>query len=99
MQQGCNITHFIWDDGKYNMVEFQEVDKYGRSAGVDLGGVDFVKYADAFGAKGLRVSSSADLDRVMTEALNYRGVCVVDIDIDYSHNHELMTNVIPDHIV
>ena len=32
VQQGCNITHFIWNDGKYNMVEFQEVEKYGRSA-------------------------------------------------------------------
>ncbi len=95
---GCNMTHFIWNDGKYNMVEFQEVDKYGRSAGVELGGVDFVKYAEAFGAKGLRVSSSADLEAVMSEALAHQGVCVVDIEIDYSHNHELMMHVISDHI-
>ncbi|KAH7322662.1 acetolactate synthase [Stachybotrys elegans] len=98
VQQGCNITHFIWNDGKYNMVEFQEVDKYGRSAGVDLGGVDFVKYAEAFGAKGLRVSRSSELEAVMKEALSYEGVCVVDVEIDYSHNHELMKNVIQDNI-
>lgn len=98
VQQGCYITHFIWNDGKYNMVEFQEVDKYGWSAGVDLGGVDFVKYADAFGAKGLRVSSSTELESVMKEALAYKGVCVVDFAIDFSHNHELMTNVIADSI-
>jgi acetolactate synthase-1/2/3 large subunit len=98
VQQGCDITHFIWNDGKYNMVEFQEVDKYGRSAGVDLGGVDFVRYAEAFGAVGLRVSSSTDMEAVMEKALAHKGVCVVDIDIDYSHNHELMTNVIADSI-
>ncbi|GKT58430.1 acetolactate synthase [Colletotrichum tofieldiae] len=98
VQQGCNITHFIWNDGKYNMVEFQEVDKYGRSSGVDLGGVDFVKYAEAFGAKGLRVSRSSELETVMKEALSHEGVCVVDIEIDYSHNHELMKNVIQDNI-
>ncbi|GKT40998.1 acetolactate synthase [Colletotrichum spaethianum] len=98
VQQGCNITHFIWNDGKYNMVEFQEVDKYGRSSGVDLGGVDFVKYAEAFGAKGLRVSRSSELEAVMKEALSYKGVCVVDVEIDYSHNHELMRNVIQDNI-
>ncbi|GJC81689.1 acetolactate synthase [Colletotrichum liriopes] len=73
VQQGCNITHFIWNDGKYNMVEFQEVDKYGRSSGVDLGGVDFVKYAEAFGAKGLRVSRSSELEAVMKEALSHEG--------------------------
>ncbi|EFQ34311.1 acetolactate synthase [Colletotrichum graminicola] len=98
VQHGCNITHFIWNDGKYNMVEFQEVDKYGRSSGVDLGGVDFVKYAEAFGAKGLRVSRSSELEAVMKEALSHQGVCVVDIEIDYSHNSELMKNVIHDNI-
>ncbi|KAH7412367.1 thiamine diphosphate-binding protein [Phaeosphaeria sp. MPI-PUGE-AT-0046c] len=94
VQQGCNITHFIWNDGKFNMVEFQEVDKYGRSSGIDLGGVDFVKFADAFGAKGLRVSSAGELENVMKQALSYEGVCIVDIEIDYSHNHDLMLNIV-----
>lgn len=94
VQQGCNITHFIWNDGKYNMVEFQEVDKYGRSSGVDLGGVDFVKLADSMGAKGLRVSSAGDLEAVMKEALAYDGVCLVDIEINYSQNHNLMKNLV-----
>jgi len=96
VQQGCDLTHFVWNDGRYNMVEFQEVQKYGRSAGVELGGVDFVKYAEAMGAKGLRAASSAELEGVMREALAWRGVCVVDIDIDYSQNHELMAHVISD---
>lgn len=98
VQQGCNITHFVWNDGKYNMVEFQEVEKYGRSAGVDLGGVDFVKYAESMGAKGLRANTSQEIEVVMKEALAYQGVCVVDITIDYSDNHDLMTNVIADSI-
>ena len=51
------IVHIIWNDGKYNMVEFQEEMKYGRSSGVDFGPVDFVKYAESFGAKGYRVDS------------------------------------------
>lgn len=80
------------------VVEFQEIEKYGRSAGIDLGGVDFVKYAEAFGAKGLRASCSADMESVMREALQYQGVCIVDIVIDYSQNHDLMTNVVADSI-
>jgi thiamine pyrophosphate-dependent acetolactate synthase large subunit-like protein len=81
------------------VVEFQEVDKYGRSAGVDLGGVDFVKYAEAFGAKGMRVTSSTELEDVMAQALAHRGVCVVDVEIDYSHNHALMEHVISERMV
>ncbi len=33
------------------MVEFQEEMKYKRSSGVDFGPVDFVKYAESFGAQ------------------------------------------------
>lgn len=98
VQQKCQIAHFVWNDGHYNMVEFQEVDKYGRSAGIELGGVDFVKLAETFGAKGLRVSSAGDMERVMKEALVYDGVCLVDVEIDYRQNHDLMRNVITDSI-
>ncbi|KAL8346504.1 hypothetical protein RB601_003815 [Gaeumannomyces tritici] len=97
--QGCKIAHFIWNDSKYNMVEFQEVDKYGRSAGVELGGVDFVKYAEAYGALGLRARTPAELEGVVREALAHDGVCLVDVEIDYSSNHELMQHVIADSVV
>jgi thiamine pyrophosphate-dependent acetolactate synthase large subunit-like protein len=94
--QSCNITHFIWNDGHYNMVEFQEEMKYGRSSGIALGGVDFIKFAEAFGAKGFRVGKAEDLERIMAEALAYTGVSIVDIKIDYSHNLELAQHVIPE---
>lgn len=96
VQQGCNITHFIWNDEAYNMVQFQEEMKYGRSSGIKLGGVDFVKFAEAFGAKGLRVSSQDELEGVMKEALEHKGVCLVDVRIDYSMNIELGQKLIPE---
>jgi acetolactate synthase-1/2/3 large subunit len=94
--QKCNITHFIWNDGHYNMVEFQEEMKYGRSSGIALGGVDFAKFAEAFGAKGFRVDKAEDLEEVMADALAYTGVSIVDIKIDYSHNLELAQHIIPE---
>ena len=36
------------------MVAFQEVLKYGRKSGVELGDYDIVSYAAAFGARGYR---------------------------------------------
>jgi LacI family transcriptional regulator len=38
----------VWIDGTYDMVAVQEVQKYGRKSGCDLGPVDSVKYAEAF---------------------------------------------------
>ena len=45
---GLNIVHIIWNDGNYDMVKFQEELKYGDSAAVKFGPVDFVKYAESF---------------------------------------------------
>lgn len=94
VQQKCNITHFIWNDGSYNMVEFQEEMKYGRASGVRLGGVDFTKFAESFGARGYRVDNSDNLIAVMEEALAFEGVSLVDIRIDYSEVASLAGNVL-----
>lgn len=94
--QGCNITHFIWNDEAYNMVEFQEVMKYGRSSGVRLGGVDFVKFAESFGARGFRISDASQVESVIKEALAFEGVSLVDVAIDYSHNVDLAKQLIED---
>lgn len=98
VQQGANITHFIWNDEHYNMVEFQEEMKYGRSSGISLGGVDFVKFAEAFGAKGFRIHDNSEVDYVMAEALSYKGVSLVDVRIDYSHAKDLAGNLIKDSV-
>ncbi|SFH63844.1 acetolactate synthase AlsS [Pisciglobus halotolerans] len=93
---GLSIVHIIWNDGAYNMVEFQEEMKYERSAGVDFGAVDFVQYAEAFGAKGLRVETADQLASVLKEAFAAEGPVVVDIPVDYSDNHELGKTILPD---
>lgn len=92
--QKCKITHFVWNDSSYNMVEFQEVMKYGRSSGVELGGVDFVKFAEAFGAKGFKINDSSEIEDVIKEALAHEGVSIVDVAIDYSGNADLAANLV-----
>ena len=90
------IIHLIWNDGSYNMVEFQEEMKYDRSAGVHFGPVDFVKYAEAFGAKGLRATSKAELESAIQVGLATDGPVIIDIPIDYSDNKELGKTILPD---
>lgn len=98
VQQGCNITHFIWNDEAYNMVEFQEEMKYGRSSGIKLGGIDFVKLAESFGGKGFRINDSSEVESVMDAALAHRGLSLVDVKIDYSHVKDLAGNLIKDSV-
>ena len=96
VRKKLNIIQLIWNDGKYNMVEFQEEMKYNRSSGVEFGPVDYVKYAEAFGAKGLRVTSQAELEAAIKEGYETEGPVVIDIPVNYKDNIKLSTNVLPD---
>lgn len=92
------IVHLIWNDGKYNMVEFQEEMKYGRSSGVDFGAVDYVKYAESFGAKGYRVSSKEEFSETLAKALKEadQGPVLIDVPVDYKDNIKLGETILPD---
>ncbi|TYC48425.1 acetolactate synthase AlsS [Weissella muntiaci] len=95
VQMKLNTVHLVWQDQHhYNMVKFQEELKYGQDAGVQLAPLDIVKFAEAAGAKGLRVDNPSQLDRVMDEAFAATGPVVVEIPVDYSHNAELMSQLI-----
>jgi acetolactate synthase-1/2/3 large subunit len=79
------------------MVRTQEVQKYGRSSGIEFGPVDVVKYAEAFGAKGMMIRSPDEITPVLKGALDYRdGPVVIGVHVDYSDNHKLFEMVHPD---
>jgi acetolactate synthase-1/2/3 large subunit len=93
------IVHFVWRDGTYNMVAFQQMMKYNRTSGINFGSVDVVKYAAAFGAKGLRVNSPDELNTVLNKALSYNdGPVVVDVPIDYRDNIKLGMQILPNQL-
>lgn len=95
VQHHLNVVTIVWNDGgHYDMVKFQEEMKYPQATGVKFGNVDIVKYAESFGATGLRVNKPADLTKVLSRAFNIDGPVVVDVPVDYSNNKELAANLI-----
>jgi acetolactate synthase-1/2/3 large subunit len=96
VREHLRIVQLIWNDGYYDMVRFQEMSKYGRDAGVALGHVDFVRYAESFGAHGIRVDQKTPLGDALDWAFAQDGPVIVDIPVDYSHNHELNESLIED---
>ncbi len=100
VQMNLNTVHIVWQDNHhYDMVKFQEEMKYdGKSAGVKIADIDIVKFAEAAGAKGLRVDSPDQLDAVLDEAFATEGPVVVEVPVDYSHNYELMSQLIESEI-
>jgi acetolactate synthase-1/2/3 large subunit len=89
----CNLVHLVWIDGAYDMVGFQEVAKYGRTSGIDLGPVDVVRFAEAFGAKGLRIETPGQITSTIKKALEMSGPVIIGVPVDYRDNHKLMEMV------
>ena len=95
VQHHLNLVVVVWNDGgHYDMVKFQEEMKYPQAAGVKFGDCDIVKYAESFGATGLRVDKPADLNKVMHQAFSTDGPVVVDVPVDYSNNKDLAAHLI-----
>ncbi len=65
----CNLVHLVWIDGAYDMVRFQERAKYGRDSGAEIGPVDVVRFAEAFGATGLRIEGPDQITPTPEEGL------------------------------
>ncbi|NPC94385.1 acetolactate synthase AlsS [Bacillus sp. WMMC1349] len=89
------IVHLVWNDSTYDMVAFQQEMKYHRTSGIDFGEIDIVKYAESFGAKGLRVHSPEELKEVLQKGLDLEGPVVIDIPVDYSDNIHLASGHFP----
>ena len=86
----CNLIHMIWVDQTYNMVDMQERKKYGRGSGVEFGPIDFARYAEACGAKGIAVTAADGVAGALRQAMDAQGPVVISVPVDYSHNHLLM---------
>lgn len=92
------IVHIIWNDQTYDMVGFQQQVKYNRKSAVEFGNVDFVKFAESFGAKGFRVHTKEELASVLKEAFQTDGPVVIDVPVDYKDNEKLNTQLLPDQL-
>jgi acetolactate synthase I/II/III large subunit len=88
-----NLVHMILIDGSYDMVAEQEILKYGRPSGTDFGPVDPVKYAEAFGGKGLMIQSPDQIPPVLKQAFDTPGPVLVGVHVDDRDNRKLFEQV------
>jgi acetolactate synthase I/II/III large subunit len=88
-----HLVQLIWIDGSYDMVGSQEQIKYNRRSGVDFGPVDVVRFAEAFGATGLRIDHPNQIATMLREAFDLPGPVLVGAHVDYKQNVKLFEQV------
>jgi len=86
---GCNFVVVIFNDSKYGLIEWHEKKQFEQSIGTSFTNPDFVKLAESFGAKGMKIESAEELQPRLREALDSGGVWILDVEVDYSENIKL----------
>ena len=89
MRLNTPIVILIWNDSGYGLIEWKQMNSFGRKSHVDFNNPDFVQYAESFGAKGYRISHSDELLTVLQQALADNTVSIIDCPVDYSENLRL----------
>jgi acetolactate synthase-1/2/3 large subunit len=93
-----NLAVIVLNDSAYGMIRWkQAVDKF-PDFGLTFGNPDFVKYAEAYGAKGSRVTATSDLMPTIDAAFKGGGVHLVDVPIDYSENIRVLVDELKDRV-
>ena len=79
----------IWNDGGYGLIEWKQLNAFGRSSHVQFSNPDFIKLAEAFDLKGYRVGHPDELQPLLREALAQPQVTIIDCPVDYRENRRL----------
>jgi len=83
------IVILVWTDSAYGLIEWKQMNEFGRKSNIDFTNPDLIKYAEAFGAKGYKVEKTEDLLPTLQEALASKQVCIIDCPVDYRENLKL----------
>jgi acetolactate synthase I/II/III large subunit len=89
---GLNLVVLILNDSAYGMIRWKQAVDGFPDFGMSFGNPDFVRYAEAYAAKGSRVASVEDLVPTLEAAFAGGGVHLVDAPIDYSENTRVLVD-------
>ena len=83
---GLNLVVLVVRDDGFGMIQWKQQAMGFPDFGMRFGNPDFVAYARAYGATGVRVERTADLEPLLARCLGAGGVHLLEVPIDYSEN-------------
>ncbi|MCY4109478.1 MAG: thiamine pyrophosphate-binding protein [Chloroflexi bacterium] len=79
VQYGINLVTVVFRNEAYGNVARDLEDAFGGAYGTDLHNPDFVRFAEAFGAVGMRASDPTELETLIPLALELQAPVIIDV--------------------
>lgn len=90
VESGLNPVILILNDRRYGMIVGMQEGAFGRQFATELDGPDFVAFARAFGADGVRVEHPDEMPAALEQGFNSKTIFVIDAICDYKAPHYRM---------
>ena len=82
VQHGINAVVIVFNDNAYGNVLRDQITRFdGRSLGAELHNPDFVKLAEAYGARGVRAQGPDELESSLREALAIEAPTLIEVPV------------------
>lgn len=82
------LVILLLNDNAFGFIKWEQQAKGFKNFGLEYGNPDFVKYAESYGAVGMRVSKGDNLSELLRKAFSLNTVVLIECPIDYSVNYE-----------
>jgi len=82
VQYDIPVIWVIFNNSEFNIIKKFLLNMYGDEAYMTFDNPDFMKYAEACGAKGWHVESLDDFESALQEAIKLNKPCIIDVLVD-----------------
>ena len=91
------IIIVVWCDKEYGLISLKQMDEFGKKAFTEFTNPDFEALAKSFGAVGHHVKTTEEFPKILEKAKQSKDIpVVIAIDVDYSRNHLLLEDSLPE---
>jgi acetolactate synthase-1/2/3 large subunit len=82
------LVVLVLNDNAFGFVKWEQKSKGFASFGLDYSNPDFVKYAESYGAVGMKVKEGDSLSELLRRAFSLKKVVLIECPVNYSVNYE-----------
>lgn len=90
---GLDLVIIVLTDSAYGMIQWKQAEMGMQNWGLDFSNPDFVAFAKAHGAHGLRIEKTEDLLPALKRCLETPGTHLIDVPIDYSSDKDFKSAI------
>ena len=89
MREKIPFVVLVWTDEAYGLIKWKQELEIGRPAYIGFTNPDFLKQAQSYGCRGVRIGAASELRPALKDALAQNTVTLIECPVDYSENTRL----------